>query len=346
VRKTVGLCDVSTLGKIEIFGSDAAEFLNRLYINGWDTLAVGKARYGLMLREDGYVFDDGTTSRLAEHHYFMTTTTANAARVLAHMEHASQVLWPDLDVCFCSATEQWCGVALAGPKARETLTDAVAAALEVTDANLPFMGVREFRWNGVQARVFRISFSGEHAYEINVPWGHGEALWDTLYEAGQKHGLIPYGTEALGVMRIEKGHVAGNELDGRTTAADMGLGRMMSTKKHFIGQVLNQREGFEDENRATLVGIKLRGGAQRLRGGAHLVEDAQNCDARKSLGWVTSVAHSPALGCWLGLAYLKGGLDKHAGQTLSAYYPLLEEVASVEICHPVFYDSKGERVRG
>jgi len=259
VRKSVGLCDVSTLGKIELFGSDAAEFLNRLYINGWDTLAIGKARYGLMLREDGYVFDDGTTSRLGEHHYFMTTTTANAARVLAHMEHAAQVLWPDLDVYFCSATEQWCGVALAGPRARETLQDAVGDALRVVDAELPFMGVHEFDWNGVQARVFRISFSGEHAYEINVPWGHGEAMWNTLFSAGEQYGLIPYGTEALSVLRIEKGHVAGNELDGRTTAADMGLGRMMSSKKHYIGQIMNQREGFQDPQRATLVGVnKLR----------------------------------------------------------------------------------------
>ena len=346
VRKTVGICDVSTLGKIELFGEDAAEFLNRLYINGWNTLAVGKARYGLMLREDGYVFDDGTTSRLAENHYFMTTTTANAARVLAHMEHAAQVLWPELDVYMCSATEQWCGVALAGPHSRATLQDALGDAFQVTDDQLPFMGVREFDWNGVQARVFRISFSGEHAYEVNVPWGHGEAMWDTLFAAGEKHNIIPYGTEALSVLRIEKGHVAGNELDGRTTAADMGLGRMMSSKKHFIGQPLNQREGFQSDERATLVGIKLIDGARRLRGGAHLVADVARADANNSLGWVTSVAHSPALKCWLGLAYLKGGLDKFQGQNLIAYHPLGDEAAGVEICHPVFFDPDGERLRG
>lgn len=346
VRKTVGICDVSTLGKIELFGDDAAEFLNRLYINGWNTLAVGKARYGLMLREDGYVFDDGTTSRLAENHYFMTTTTANAARVLAHMEHASQVLWPDLDVYMCSATEQWCGVALAGPNSRATLQDALGKSFEVVDENIPFMGVREFLWNGVQARIFRISFSGEHAYEINVPWGHGEAMWESLFAAGEKHGIIAYGTEALSVMRIEKGHVAGNELDGRTTAADMGMGRMMSAKKHYIGQTLNQREGFQADDRSTLVGIKLQSGAERLRGGAHLVKNAATADANNSLGWVTSVAHSPALKCWIGLAYLKGGLTAYEGQTLTAYHPLGDEEAIVDVCHPVFFDPDGERLRG
>jgi len=345
VRKSVGLCDVSTLGKIEVFGSDTAEFLNRLYINGWLTLAEGKARYGLMLREDGYVFDDGTTSRLAEDHYFMTTTTANAARVLAHMEHASQVLWPELDVYFCSATEQWCGVAVAGPNSRALLQDTLGDALSVTDEEIPFMGVREVQWNGVTTRVFRISFSGEHAYEVNVPWGYGEMLWDKLYAAGQQHDVIAYGTEALSVLRIEKGHVAGNELDGRTTAADMGLGRMMSTKKPFIGQSLNQREGFLDENRATLVGVKLKGSSGRLRGGAHLVEDATSANAHNSLGWVTSVANSPAVGGWIGLGYMRGGLSRE-GDTLTAFYPLKDEAVEVEICHPIFFDPDGERLRG
>lgn len=345
VRKTVGLCDVSTLGKIEIFGSDTAEFLNRLYINGWLTLAVGKARYGLMLREDGYVFDDGTTSRLGENHYFMTTTTANAARVLAHMEHASQVLWPELDVYFCSATEQWCGVAVAGPNARALMQDTFGDAIAITDEHIPFMGVREFQWHGVTARIFRISFSGEHAYEVNVPWGHGEMLWESLYAAGQSHGVIPYGTEALSVLRIEKGHVAGNELDGRTTAADMGLGRMMSTKKPFIGEVMNRREGFVDEKRPTLVGLKLQSSSGRLRGGAHLVSNAESADANNSLGWVTSVAHSPAVGAWIGLGYLKGGLS-HQGEVLTAFYPLKDEAVQVEICHPIFFDPDGARLRG
>ena len=277
-----------------------------MYINGWKKLAVGKARYGLMLREDGYVFDDGTTSRLTEDHYFMTTTTANAAPVLAHLEHASQVLWPDLDVHFCSATEQWCGVAVAGPNARKVLADAFGDSIDLSSAALPFMGVREFDWKNARSRIFRISFSGELAYEVNVPWRFGEAMWNTLYSAGLPHGLIPYGTEALGVLRIEKGHVAGNELDGRSTATDMGLGRMMSTKKHYIGLPMSQREGMTDPDRPGLVGLKRVGDEGRLRGGAHLFADPDDARTETSLGWVTSVADSPAAGTWIGLGYLTG----------------------------------------
>lgn len=344
IRKTAGICDVSTLGKIEIFGDDAGEFLNRLYINGWKMLAPGKARYGLMLREDGYVFDDGTTSRLADDHYFMTTTTANAPRVLAHMEHASQVLWPDLDIHFCSATEQWCGVAVAGPNARKILTDAFGDAIDVSNESVPFMGVRTFEWLGTTARIFRISFSGELAFEVNVPWSSGENMWNAIWEAGQKHGLVPYGTEALSVLRIEKGHVAGNELDGRTTAADMGLGKMMSSKKAFIGEKMAGREGMIADDRATLVGLKLKDANARLRGGAHLVEDRNNTNSETDLGWVTSVADSPAVGCWIGLAYLKGGLEEYEGKQLYAVNPLYDEAAIVEVCSPHFFDQKGERL--
>ncbi|MEE9375234.1 MAG: glycine cleavage T C-terminal barrel domain-containing protein, partial [Rhizobiaceae bacterium] len=272
------------------------------------------------------------------------TTTANAAPILAHMDHASQVLWPELDVHFCSATDQWCGVAVAGPNARKVLQDAFAGALDISPKAFPFMGVATFNWRGVTARIFRISFSGELAFEINVPWRYGSAMWDCIMEAGEKHGLVPYGTEALGVMRIEKGHVAGNELDGRTTAADMGLGRMMSTKKPFIGQVLANRKGMTDPDRATLVGIKMTQQAGRLRGGAHLVLDKEQSTTQDSLGWVTSVADSPALGCWIGLAYLKGGLAEHEGKTLSAVYPLKDEAIDVEVCSPHFFDPKGERL--
>ena len=346
VRKTAGICDVSTLGKIEVFGPDAGDFLNKLYINGFKLLAPGKARYGVMLREDGYVFDDGTTSRLADDHYFMTTTTANAARVLAHMEHASQVLWPELDVHFCSATEQWCGVAVAGPNVRKILMAAFGKALDMSDEKMPFMGVQTFGWNGVTARIFRISFSGELAYEVNVPWRYGEAMWDAIWEAGQEHGLIPYGTEALSVLRIEKGHVAGNELDGRTTAADMGLGRMMSTKKAFIGQSMAGRGGMIAEGRATLVGLKLVENTGRLRGGAHLVADKDNANIETSLGWVTSVCDSPTVGAWIGLAYAKGGLQVHEGKRLFAVNPIYDEAPEVEVIPPHFFDPENERIKG
>jgi len=345
VRKTAGMCDVSTLGKIELFGSDSAEFLNRLYINGWKMLAVGKARYGVMLREDGNVYDDGTTSRLAEDHFLMTTTTANAAGVLAHMEHYSQVVWPELDVHFCSATEQWCGVAVAGPNARKVLQDAFGNSFNMSDENLPFMGVREFEWNWITARIFRISFSGELAFEVNVPWRYGEAMWDAIYQAGQAHGLIPYGTEALSVLRIEKGHVAGNELDGRSTASDMGLGKMMSGKKEFVGKKMAARKGMVDKNRPQLVGLKMVDEEGRLRGGAHLIESLSDTSTTASMGWVTSVGDSPAIGCWIGLGYVQGGSDRH-GTTMIAHYPLKNESVQVEIVSPHFFDPEGERLHG
>ncbi|MBL4758696.1 MAG: sarcosine oxidase subunit alpha, partial [Rhizobiales bacterium] len=244
----------------------------------------------------------------------------------------------------CSATEQWCGVAVAGPNARKILTDAFGKAIDISDKNLPFMGVETFTWRGVIARIFRISFSGELAFEINVPWRYGEAMWDAIWEAGKAHDLIPYGTEALNVLRIEKGHVAGNELDGRTTAADMGLGRMMSRKKPFIGQSMAGREGMVAPDRATLVGIKLAQKDGRLRGGAHLIIDKDNANLETSLGWVTSVADSPALGCWIGLGYLKGGLEVHEGARLNAVYPLYDEAVEVEICSPHFFDPEGDRL--
>ena len=255
VRRSVGICDVSTLGKIELFGKDAGEFLNRLYINGFAKLPVGRARYGVMLREDGHVFDDGTTSRLAEDHYLMTTTTANAARVLAHMEHYHQCVWPELDVAFCSATEQWCGIAIAGPEARKVLEKVVDGA-DVSNEALPFMGVMDATSDGTPIRIFRISFSGDLGFEVQTGWGHGMALWERLMAAGEPMDITAYGTEALSIMRIEKGHVAGNEIDGRTTAMDLGLGRMASSKKSFVGQAMAARPGMTDPSRPAFVGLE------------------------------------------------------------------------------------------
>jgi sarcosine oxidase subunit alpha len=344
VRESVGMCDVSTLGKIEIFGPDAAEFLNRLYINNWLKLPIGKARYGVMLREDGYVYDDGTTSRLGENHFFMTTTTANAAGVLAHMDYHSQVVWPDLDVVFCSATEQWCGFALAGPNSRTVLEKALPG-VDVGDEVLPFMGVLSTEVDGMPVRIFRISFSGELAYEVNVPWGYGVAAWERFFAAGQEHGIIAYGTEALTVLRIEKGHAAGQELDGRTTAADLGMGRMASKTKSFIGQPMSQRAGMTAADRPSLVGIKVVDSSQRLRGGAHLFDRIDGVDSRGSIGWVTSVTDSPAVGCWIALAFIKGGSEQ-IGKRFYAHYPLKDEVVEVEVCSPHFFDPDGERLRG
>ena len=343
VRRSVGLCDVSTLGKIELFGLDAAKFLDHLYINGFSKLAVGRARYGIMLREDGHVFDDGTISRLGDHHYLITTTTANAAAVLAHMEYCQQCVWPELDVAFCSATEQWCAIAVAGPKAREVVTTVVDGG-DVTNGTLPYMGVMCANSGGYPIRLFRISFSGELGYEIHIGWRHGEAMWQRLMDAGRPFNIVPYGTEALAVMRIEKGHVAGNELDGRTTAADLGLERMQSSFKSFIGQAMATRDGMIDPARPRLVGLRPVDKDKQLRGGAHLVKDPLTATAEDSLGWVSSAHWSPHVGSWIALGFVRGGHERR-GQTLVATYPLKNEVVEVEIADPCFIDPQGDRLR-
>ncbi|MDA1308233.1 MAG: sarcosine oxidase subunit alpha family protein [Proteobacteria bacterium] len=342
-RGGVGMVDVSTLGKIDIQGPDSAEFLNRLYINGWKTLPVGRARYGLMLREDGIVFDDGTTSRVGENRYFMTTTTANAGPVMSHMEEYLQVHWPELNVKVVSVTEQWAAMALAGPKSRDVLAAAVEG-LDVSNEALPFMGVRETRIAGVKARVFRISFSGELAYEINVPADHGRAVWERVMAVGAEHGIIPYGTEAMAIMRIEKGHVAGGELDGRTTADDLGLGRMSSSKKEYIGRRMADREGFLDPARPKFVGLVPVDGKSRARVGSVLVADNTMQPPVPMLGHISSSAYlSPTLGHPISLGLVEGGMSR-VGETVWAMFPLRDEAIEVRIVDPVFYDKDGERL--
>ena len=253
-RKSVGICDVTTLGKIDIQGTDAGAFLDKVYANTFSTLAVGKCRYGLMLREDGMVFDDGTTARMGEHEFVMTTTTANAVTVFRHLEYCRQVLWPDMDVQIISTTEAWAQFSVAGPNARKLLQKIVDQ--DISDAAFPYMGAGNITLGGLRGRLFRISFSGELAYEIAVPTRYGDALVRKLMEAGAEFDAIVYGTEALGVMRIEKGHVAGGELNGQSTALNMGLGKMVSKKKDSIGMVLSQREGLAAENGLRLVGVQ------------------------------------------------------------------------------------------
>lgn len=215
VRKNVGICDVTTLGKIDIKGPDAPEFLNRIYTNAWLKLPVGKARYGVMLREDGMVMDDGTTSRISDNHFHMTTTTAQAANVLSHLEYYLQVVWPELEVNVLSSTEQFAGVAVAGPKSRELLSKMFPSD-DLSNEGLPFMGLLDTKLGNIPARIYRISFSGELAYEVNVESDYGLHLWKKIMEVGSDFGVQPYGTEALSTLRIEMGHVAGPELDGRS----------------------------------------------------------------------------------------------------------------------------------
>jgi sarcosine oxidase subunit alpha len=343
VRSSAGVCDVSTLGKIDVQGSDCGVFLDRIYINSLSTIAVGRVRYGLMLREDGLVMDDGTAARLGEQHYVISTTTANAAKVMQHLEHARQVLWPGLDVQIVSVTEQWSQYAIAGPNSRRLLQKLLGDALDVSNAAFPYLACAEFSWRGIGARLFRISFSGELAYELAVPARYGDAVIRAVMSAGTEFAAVAYGTEALGVMRIEKGHVAGNELNGTTTAADLGLGRMMSKKKDCIGRILARRPGLTDPDRPALVGIKPVDRSARLYSGAHLLSLGSDPILANDQGYVTSVAYSPMLETWIGLALLVRGPQRH-GERIRAHSPIRGGDAEVEVVSPIFFDPDGARL--
>ena len=345
VRSGVGVCDVSTLGKIDIQGTDSAAFLDRVYINLFSTLAVGRVRYGLMLREDGFVLDDGTTAHLAPQRYVMSTTTANAAKVMQHLEHARQVLWPELDVHLVSVTEQWAQYAIAGPASRRLLEKLLGGAVDVSNAAFPYLACAQFSWRGIPARLFRISFSGEMAYELAVPARYGDAAIRAIMAAGEEFGVVPYGTEALGVMRIEKGHVAGNELNGTTTAADLGLGRMLSKKKDCIGRVLSDRPGLSDPNRPALVGVRPVDPSARLYAGAHFLALGAGATLENDQGYVTSVAFSPMLGHWIGLGLLARG-PQRLGERIRAHSPVRGGDVEVEVVSPVFFDPEGTRLHG
>jgi sarcosine oxidase subunit alpha len=343
VRSGVGICDVSTLGKIDIQGKDAGAFLDRVYINMFSTLAVRKARYGMMLREDGMVMDDGTTARFSDTRYVMSTTTANAGRVMQHLEFCRQALWPELDVQTASITEHWAQYAVAGPKSRALLEAFFDGAADLSDEAFPYMAVGEYDIGGVPLRLFRLSFSGERAYEIAVPARYGASLLDALMKAGRAFGVTPYGTEALSVMRIEKGHVAGNEISGQTTAADLGMGRMMSKKKDFIGRVLAARPGLVDPQRPALAGFKPVKAGERLRAGAHFIGTGKAANATNDEGYMTSVAFSPTLGHWIGLGLITRGPERY-GERVRAYDPVRGGDVEVEICAPCFVDPEGAKL--
>jgi sarcosine oxidase subunit alpha len=346
VRGGVGICDVSTLGKIDIQGSDAAEFLERVYINGWKKLAVGKARYGAMLREDGILMDDGTTARFADDRFFMTTTTANAGKVLQHLEFCHQWHWPHLDVQMISVTDHWAQYAVAGPKSRELLSQIVDEPFDISDEAFPYMACAELTvCGGTKARLYRLSFSGERAYEIGVPAKYGDALWRKLMEVGKPLGAIAYGTEALGVMRIEKGHVGGPEMNGTTTAKDVGLGKMVSAQKDCIGKVLAGRPGLTADDRPSLIGFRPVDRSHKLRAGAHFLPRGADVSPSLDEGYMTSVAYSPSAGHWIGLGLLKNGPNR-VGEVVRAFDPVRNEDVLVEVTTLPSYDPKGERLRG
>ena len=343
VREHVGICDVTTLGKIDVKGPDAAEFLNRVYTNAWLKLPIGKARYGVMLREDGIVMDDGTTTRISENHYHMTTTTAQAANVLSHLEYYLQVVWPDLNVNVVSTTEQWAGAALAGPKSREVLSK-LFPELDVSNEGLPFMGYLEGKLFGVNARIFRISFSGELAYEINVPSDYGMFMWEKIVEIGEEFNIQPYGTEALSTLRIEMGHVAGPELDGRTIPYDVSLEGLVSKKKDFIGKRSLIKEAFIKDDRQKIVGLIPLDRKSSIPEGSHLVEDDKAKLPNPKLGHVSSSCWSVENNNPFSLAILKDGKNM-IGKKLYAVSPLKNKSIEVEVISSHYVDHEGKRVR-
>ena len=339
VRENVGVVDVSTLGKIELQGPDVAELLNRVYINRWDNLQAGRCRYGVMLREDGFVRDDGTTSRLDSSHYLMTTTTANAVPVMQALERLLQVDWPELDVYATSVTENWSAAAISGPKSRQVVARLVD--IDVSNEAFPFLAVGacnvRTETGPIAARLFRMSYSGELAYEIHVPSVHGGAMWEAVLEAGTAFGIMPYGTEAMNTLRVEKGHVViGAEIDGRTTAADLGMEKLVNPGKWCIGKPLLARPALNAPDRWQLVGLTVEAGKGIPRG-AKLVTDPDRAAPNPMLGHVTSWCASPHVGTSIALALLSGGRARQ-GESLWAVSPLAAARAKVRVGPPVFVD--------
>lgn len=344
VRQSAGLCDVSMLGKIEITGKDASEFLNRIYSNAFLKLPVGRARYGLMLREDGFIYDDGTTSRLEENRYFMTTTTAYAAGVMNHLEFCAQALWPELDVRLASVTDQWAQMAIAGPKSRAILQKLVDE--DLSNEAFPFLAAREVSLLGgrLQGRLFRISFSGELAYELAVPADFGESIANAVMKAGEVEGITAYGVEALSVLRIEKGHVTHNEINGTVVPADLGFGKMVSTAKpDFIGKHMVARADLNSPERAQLVGVVPLDAQTSFRSGAHILKKHDAATLENDQGYVTSSCYSPHIGSTIGLALVKGGESRH-GEEVLVWNGLKNEMTPARLVNPVFFDPQNERL--
>jgi sarcosine oxidase subunit alpha len=341
VRQSVGTLDASTLGKIDIQGPDAATLLNWVYSNAWSKLEVGKCRYGLMMDENGMVFDDGVTVRLRENHFLMHTTTGGAARVLAWLERWLQTEWPHLKVYLTTVTDHWATTALAGPKSREVLKK-LCTDVDFDDAAFPFMSYREGTVAGVKARIMRISFSGERSYEINVPAADGLKVWEAIHAAGAPYGITPYGTETMHVLRAEKGYIIiGQDTDGSVTPVDLGMGAMVAKTKDCLGKRSLSRSDTARPDRKQFVGLLTDDPQIVLEEGAQIVEGAVTSLPARMGGHVTSSYDSPTLGRSIALALVKGGAQRmgervqvsmRGGQTVTA-----------TIANPVFFDPQSER---
>lgn len=345
LRETVGICDVSTLGKIDIQGSDATAFVDFVYCNGFAKLPVGRVRYGLMLREDGMVMDDGTCARLAEDHYLMTTTTANAAAVYRHLEFVRQVLRPDWDVHLVPETDGWAQFSVAGPRARDLLAKLADAPFDISNDAFPFMACADLTiCGGTRARLFRISFSGELAYEIAVPARYGNALAAALMAAGEDLGVLAYGVEALDVLRVEKGHPSGNELNGQTAPRHLGMGRMASQSKDYIGRARAGISHVDGAAEVELVGVIPVDRKQMLLNGAHILAAGATPTLANDEGWMSSVSFSPQLGHFIGLAFVQRGQSR-LGERMRAVDLLRGSDLEVELVSTHFFDPEGGRLR-
>ena len=342
VRQSVGICDVSTLGKIEFHGKDAAKFLDFVYTNSFSSLAVGRVRYGLMLREDGFIMDDGTSARIAENSYLMTTTTAAAGSVMRHLDFIHQAYCPKLHVRFVSVTEQWAQFSVSGPKSPDIISSIVDEPFNETD--WPFMACGEVKVMGIKTRLFRISFSGELGYELAIPSRFGGSLFDLLKLEAEQRGGGVYGMEAMNVLRLEKGFITHAEIDGRATAYDVGMQKMLSEKKDFIGNKMAQRPGLLDPNRERLVGLKSTGPQSSLSAGSLLFNTDDEPLADNSQGHISSVAFSPIENCYIGLAFVKRGPER-SGEKIKAINFLTNVELNCEICPLPFYDPDGKKIR-
>jgi sarcosine oxidase subunit alpha len=342
VRNACGIFDASTLGKIEVVGPDAVTFMNRLYVNAWDSLPVGRARYGVLLRDDGFVYDDGVIARIAPDRFHVTTTTGGAARVLAMMEDYQQTEWSELGVWLTSTTEQWAVIAVQGPKARRVLSSLVD--IDISAAALPHMGVAAGHICGVPMRLFRVSFTGELGFEVNVPADFGAAVWEAVWAAGGTHGITPYGTEAMHVLRAEKGYIiVGQDTDGTVTPDDAGLSWAIGRNKtDFVGRRSLQRPAMQSADRRQLVGLLTAEPERVLEEGSQVLAEKDAPPPVRPLGHVTSSYHSAALGRSIAMALVAAGRSR-MGQML--YVPLAGGgVAPVQVASTVFYDPKGARL--
>jgi sarcosine oxidase subunit alpha len=342
-RASVGMFDASTLGKIEVAGPDAVTFMERMYTNPWAKLGVGRSRYGLLLGEDGFIRDDGVIGRLGPDLFHVTTTTGGAARVLNMMEDYLQTEWPDLQVWLTSTTEQWATVALQGPNARKLLEPFVEG-LDISAEAIPHMAAAECTVAGFPARLFRVSFTGELGFEVNVPARHGLALWEKLWDAGQQYDVCAYGTETMHVLRAEKGYiVVGQDTDGTLTPADAGLTWAIGKKKpDFVGKRSLSRPDMVAPGRKQLVGLLTDDPTVVLQEGAQIVADPNQPKPMKMLGHVTSSYWSDAVGRSIAMAVITDG---HAREGETLYIPMPHHILTAKVVKSaVFYDPENTRL--